>query len=101
MYKAIILPSAKSDIEEAAVWYQKAKDGLGKKFTNEIRNKVGIICRNPLIFVIGYKTVRTATLTNFPFLIHYQIDTHLKTILIIAVLHTSRNPEMWSERIRE
>lgn len=98
MYKAIILPSAKTDIKEAAVWYQKAREGLGKKFTTEIRNKVEIISRNPLIFAVRYKTVRTATLSNFPFLIHYQIDNHLKTILIIAVLHTSRNPEIWSER---
>lgn len=101
MFNAILLSSAKNDISEAAVWYQKAREGLGRKFTSEIRKKVEFICRNPLVFAIRYKTVRTATLDNFPFLIHYQVDSRSKTILVIAVLHTSRNPEIWSERIAE
>lgn len=101
MFNAILLPSAKTDIEEAAVWYQKAREGLGRKFTNEIRKKVEFICRNPLVFAIRYKTIRTATLDNFPFLIHYQVDPRSKIIIIVAVLHTSRNPEIWSERITE
>lgn len=30
MYKAIILPLAKDDIKEAALWYNKQQAGLGK-----------------------------------------------------------------------
>jgi hypothetical protein len=39
--------------------------------------------------------VRTAVLDVFPFMIHYLIDEPGKKIVIIAVLHTSRNPEIW------
>jgi plasmid stabilization system protein ParE len=98
MFRAILLPSARIDIDEAANWYQQAKVGLGRKFTSEIRKKIEFICKNPQAIAFRYKTIRTATLDSFPFLIHYQVDSHSKTIIIIAVLHTSRNPEIWNER---
>ncbi len=37
MYKLIILPPAKEDIQEAAKWYETKRTGLGKKFTAGIR----------------------------------------------------------------
>ena len=33
MYKSIILPLAKEDIKEAALWYEDKQTGLGKWFT--------------------------------------------------------------------
>jgi hypothetical protein len=32
MFKSIILPLAKEDIREAAKWYNKQQEGLGKRF---------------------------------------------------------------------
>jgi hypothetical protein len=37
MYKTVILPLAKEDIQEAAKWYNKRQNGLGKRFTTEVR----------------------------------------------------------------
>jgi hypothetical protein len=37
MYKSTILPLAKEDIREAALWYNAQQKGLGKKFTSEIQ----------------------------------------------------------------
>jgi plasmid stabilization system protein ParE len=31
-------------------------------------------------------------------MIHYTIDEKDKTIIVLAVLHTSRNPELWKNR---
>jgi hypothetical protein len=33
MYSVIMLPLAKQDIKEAALWYNKKQKGLGKRFT--------------------------------------------------------------------
>ena len=49
MYKAIILPPAKLDIKEAATWYNGKQNGLGKKFTTEVRQKVNHIKQDPFI----------------------------------------------------
>lgn len=74
MLKGIILPLAKKDILDAAQWYQKKQPGLWKKFTGEVREKVKFIGRNPIVYFKRYDDVRT------------------------AVLHTSRNPDIWKNR---
>lgn len=98
MFKVVILPLAKKDINEAAQWYQTKQHGLGKRFTGEVRNKVSFIERNPKACVKKYDNVRTAVLNNFPFLIHYTIDEIKDFIVISAILHTSRNPKIWENR---
>ncbi len=98
MYKSIILPPAKEDIQEAAKWYNKQQKGLGKRFTAEVRENVHFIRQNPNASNIRYKNIRTNVLNVFPFMIHYTIDEKSKTVIVSAVLHTSRNPEFWKKR---
>ena len=98
MYSSVILPLAKEDIREAALWYNQQSRGLGKRFTNEVRDRVKFIRQNPTACNIRYDQVRTAVLKVFPFMIHYIIDETTKTVIISAVLHTSRNPEEWEKR---
>lgn len=95
MYKSIILPLAKEDIWDAVKWYNKQQEGLGKRFTTEVREKVRFIRQNPEASNIRYDGVRTAVLNVFPFMVHFTINEKNKTIIISAVLHTSRNPELW------
>jgi len=45
--------------------------------------------------------VRTVTLEKFPFLIHYYIDIENKKVVVLGVIHTSRNPELWEDRLNE
>lgn len=98
MYKSIILPLAKEDIREAAKWYNKKSQGLGKRFTAEIREKVRFIKQNPIASNIRYDNVRAAVLNIFPYMVHYTVDEANKTVVVSAVFHTSRNPELWKTR---
>ncbi len=98
MYKSVILPLAKEDIREAAKWYNKQQNGLGKRFTAEVREKVHFIRQNPKASNIRYSSVRAAVLNAFPFMVHYTIDEKDKTIIVSAVLHTSRDPKLWKSR---
>ena len=81
MYKSIILPLAQQDIKKASIWYNTQKQGLWVKFITEIRKNIVFIKQNPAAFAI-----------------HYFTDEHNKTIIISAVLHTSRNPQLWEKR---
>ncbi len=40
MYKAVLLPPAKQDILEAFNWYNSKQHGLGKRFTNIVRDLI-------------------------------------------------------------
>ena len=98
MYKVLLLPLAKLDIGESAKWYENRQKGLGKKFVQEIRIKMDVIRKNPKAFAVRYKKVRTAVLNIFPYIIHYTVEEKQKTIIVSAVLHTSRNSEIWKKR---
>jgi hypothetical protein len=54
---------------------------------------------NPKNFPIRYKSVHTFLVNKFPFLIHYKINEREKVIVVLGVIHTSRNPEIWDNRI--
>ncbi len=98
MYKSIILFLAKEDIREVAIWYNEKQKGLGKKFTVQVRDTIYLIKQNPKAYNVRYDDVRTAVLSVFPFMLHYTIDEKNKTIIISAILHTSRNPDIWKSR---
>jgi hypothetical protein len=67
MFKVVILPAAKKDIQEAAQWYKTKQPGLGKRFSGEVRSKVSFIERNPMACGKKYDNVRTAVLSTSPF----------------------------------
>ena len=98
MYKIVILPPATSDIKDAAHWYESKKEGLGKRFVRFVRKKVTTIAGDPNLYAIRYSDVRTAIIDVFPFMIHFKMEEEAKMIIIIAVLHTSQNPDNWSKR---
>jgi hypothetical protein len=97
MSKVIILPIAKQDIKEASVWYNDQQRGLGKRFTTHVRKKIHFLSTEPYASSIRYDEIRTAVMDVFPYMIHYLIDEPLDTIVIIGVLHTSRNPDIWKK----
>ena len=98
-YKVIISGSAKTDIKENARWYNKQQKGLGKRFTQNIKECVKIIQFQPESFQIRYKNNRAGIPDKFPYLIIYNVNKDNKTISIIAVFHSSQNPEKWKSKI--
>jgi hypothetical protein len=99
-YKIVIQNLAKEDFEQARNFYKEAlvKD-LSKRFAQEIKftliNKIAI---HPTAFAIRYKNVRVVHTHKFPFAIHFIIDEFLKTIFIIAIIHTKRLSETIQKR---
>jgi plasmid stabilization system protein ParE len=90
MYQVKILPAAKLDIREAAKWYNEQQPGLGLRFTAYVRNKINSIAANPLVYSVKYANIRAVVLDVFPYMVHFEVDGNIITIL--AVLHTSRKP---------
>jgi len=98
VFKIIILPRAKSDIKNAALWYNQQQLDLGSRFTQEVRKKVEFIARNPESSPIRYDNIRTTLVDVFPYLIHFTFSNENKRIVISAVFHTSRDPQIWKKR---
>lgn len=98
MFSAIFLPLAKADIQDTARWYEKQQKGLGKRFINQVREKIRLIEKFPKSARLRNDRLRTAILETFPFMIHYHLDEDKKNVIIFAILHTSRNPKIWEKR---
>lgn len=91
-----IAEAAEKDVRDAFLWYEDQKENLGSRFENYVNKAIDSIRSNPLKTQIRYGTTRVFYLDNFPYGIHFQAtENH---ILIVAVFHTSQDPEKWTER---
>lgn len=97
-YKIKINPSARLDLIEAIDWYNNQQSNLGSRFYKNTQSTFKSIQTNPSGFAIRYKTIRTAIVKNFPYLVHYIIDQQTNSINILAIICMYRNPESWFEK---
>jgi len=42
-----------------------------------------------------YKDIHTAIVSEFPYMIHYNIDADKNLITVLSIIHTSLNPKNW------
>ena len=94
--KVLFTELAKSEIDDAACFYELEYNGLGIRFKEEIRHAVNLIREYPTALAIERGDVRKCLLHRFPYKILYSIeDDH---ILIIAIAHQHRKPDYWVDR---
>jgi plasmid stabilization system protein ParE len=98
MYKIIIDARAMEDLKSAKEWYNEQQKGLGKKFADKVKELISDLRKQPLGYAIRYADVRCLIVFKYPYTIHYKVKEDIKTIVIIAVFNTNRNPELWKER---
>ena len=91
------LPEAKAEFDEAADWYEARHKGLGRDFIGKVREVIKRITGNPKLFAIVRGQVRQTVIERFPYSVLYQEDKH--EIIVIAVFHSSRNPDVWKKRL--
>ena len=87
---------AETDFEESYKYYFEVSPEVADAFFKIINLSLEDIKRNPLIFPVAHEIIRKYVVKKFPFVIYYQIDN--SKIKVIAIFHTSRNPEIWNER---
>ena len=97
-FKIKIAPEAFVEIQDITVWYNDQREGLGKKFQLTAIRQINNLCDNPYIYAIRYKQIRCMLLKKFPYMVHFYINEQTKTVEVLAVFSTDRNPE---NRIRK
>jgi len=92
-YTVVYHTDAEQDIIAAKKWYKEQANGLEKRFALAVKQTVKYIMENPLLFEVRYKQTRIAFTKVFPFGVHYVFNQNNNTVTVLAVLHTSLNPE--------
>ena len=90
----LVRPEAQADLAEAQKWYEQLAAGLGHEFVEAVDDVLASIIRNPLGFPVVRKTARRALTKRFPYGVFYLVEEH--AVIVLAVLHQARNPELWS-----
>lgn len=92
----IFRKEAEEDIREAYEWYEEKSSNLGIDFVSEVETIFAIIEENPEICAKVFDNVRRMLCKRFPYSVYYLESKSI--IVVIAVLHQKRNPEIWQER---
>ena len=83
---------ARDDIQQAILWYNGRRKGLGRNFFSAVQSAILVLKINPF-FQIRYDNIRCLPLSKFPYMIHYSVDVAQQVIFIYAVLNTYRDTD--------
>ena len=96
--RLIVRPHAEADIDDAAGWYEAEQAGLGSRFLLDVELVLERAAEAPLQFPEFLPGVRRALLHSFPYAVYLKPTE--QTVIIVAVLHLSRNPTIWHQRTK-
>lgn len=83
-------PAARTDVSEAAHWYEMQRPGLGVEFLGEPDRLLARIADDPSQFSLIETGVHRGMLRRFPFAVYFLVQaSHTE---VIAVLHLRRMP---------
>ena len=98
-----ILEAAALEFEHSAVWYEARAQGLGERFLDELRSVFALIEQLPLDdspwLLAGIPDgTRHVPLQTFP---HSVVYVTVPRLVVVAVVHGSREPRYWIDRLHE
>lgn len=96
-YRLVSELRADLDIEAAFRWYEKEQSGLGLEFLDELRAAYNRIVEGPFKYPHLRSGVRRALVKRFPYIVYFAVEP--TEIVVLAVLHASRDPAEWQRRI--
>ena len=91
---------ARRDIAFVRAWYDAQDQPLGNDFLDELDAAFKLICERPMSFpLVAGDEVRATRCDRFPYRIYFV--TLPVFVDILAVYHTSRDPERWDDANRD
>jgi plasmid stabilization system protein ParE len=93
----LVRPAAAADIEEAYLWYEERRAGLGEGFLAAVDSLLGEIQAHPSTYPVIYREARRALLHRFPYAVFFR--SYDETIVVIACMHGRRSPRRWEARM--
>ena len=91
-------PDARSELLDAATYYEEQADGLGGQFIDEAQRVTDLLAASPGLGspVVGSDVLRRWSLRRFPYYMIYRVDEN--RLLVLALAHERRRPRYWSGR---
>ena len=97
MIRVELLPEAESDLQAALDWYEARRSGLGGEFLESFEDALSFVADAPHRFPVIHAPLRRVLLSRFPYAVFY--STNANTVIVFAVFHCSRDPQVWVRRL--
>lgn len=85
-----------SEVAESIAWYDQQESGLGDAFLDAVDAVITRIADTPLAFPLIHGQTRRVLVRKFPYAVYFRLSR--ERVIILAVMHTSRDPERWRSR---
>ncbi len=95
-YRLVAEPRVALDVAAAFEWYEKERAGLGREFLDELRAAYDRIADGPLKYQHLRSGIRRALVRRFPYGVYFAVEDDV--IVVLCVLHASRDPAEWQRR---
>ena len=89
-------PAAKSEIRQAALFYEDCREGLGQEFLDAVESAFEQIRQHSTVWRILKGRFRRDLLQRFPYGVIYAVEGEV--IYVAAVMHLKRKPGYWVSR---
>ncbi len=94
--RVVFRRAAKIEFEDAAVWYDNQRFGLGDEFMAEIEQAVANAATAPQRYPVVFGDIRRTVARRFPFCVYFRVRSG--AMVVLAVFHGRRNPAIWQRR---
>jgi toxin ParE1/3/4 len=92
-------PEALEEYLEATLWYEMREPPVALQFVTSIETAIKRVIEAPTRWRMIDEDIRRCLTRIFPYAILYTIEED--SILIVAVMHCSREPGYWKSRVKQ
>ena len=93
-FRIILSATALKELEESVDWYNERQDYLGERFIEAVNKRLSLLSETPDVFPVKLSGYNEVLVEKFPYLIVYKIVKKGKTVRILHIFHTKRNPAL-------
>jgi toxin ParE1/3/4 len=91
-------PQFPSDLRDAILHFEGISPSLGKRFREEVREKLAIITEHPELYARLSGEIRASRLRRFPYVVLYTLDAD--RVFFISLVLGSSDRTSWFDRLR-
>jgi plasmid stabilization system protein ParE len=92
----VLAPRAVHELRSVARWYDRQRPGLSVDFLQALDDTFAQVREGPTRFRAVRGEVRRALVTRFPYGVFFVEDA--ARVVVLAVLHSRRDPRRWPSR---
>jgi hypothetical protein len=95
--KCFLRPEARVELDNAALYYEGIREGLGDEFIDDFLIAISAIEEAPMRWPEIEPGVRRFRLARFRYRVAYRVLS--ESIEVLALAHTSRRERYWRDRL--